>query len=86
MSDNDNIHFNASNKCYYCCKDFNQTNFDIINENNTITELNTFKYPKVRDDDHLSGKYIGASHYNCKINDRSLKYFFIPLYFHNGSR
>ena len=87
MSDNDNTNFNASNKCYYCCKDFNTTNFDIINDDNTITELDTSKClnPKVRDHDHLSDKYRGASHYNCNINDRSLKDFFIPLYFHNGS-
>ena len=37
----------------------------------------------VRDHCHITGKFIGASHYECNIN-RNYKNFKIPVFFHNG--
>ena len=39
---------------------------------------------KVRDHDHLNGKYRGAAHSKCNLKAR--KNNFIPVYFHNGSK
>jgi len=37
---------------------------------------------KVRDHDHLTGKFRGAAHYNCNIN-YNFKNYKIPIFFHN---
>ena len=40
---------------------------------------------KVRDHDHLTGKYRGAAHSICNINCEQKSSSFIPIFFHNVS-
>ena len=40
---------------------------------------------KVRDHDHLTGKYRGAAHNICNINCKQRSSSFVPLFFHNFS-
>ena len=40
---------------------------------------------KVRDHDHLTGKYRGAAHNICNINCKQRSSSFIPIFFHNFS-
>ena len=40
---------------------------------------------KVRDHDHLTGKYRGAAHNICNINCKQKSSSFIPIFFHNFS-
>ena len=40
---------------------------------------------KVRDHDHLTGKYRGAAHYICNINCKQRSSSFVPIFFHNFS-
>lgn len=39
---------------------------------------------KVRDHDHITGKYLGAAHNECNLNRRETKY--IPIFAHNFSK
>ena len=47
-----------------------------------ICDKPLLKY-KVDDHCHITGKYIGAAHYDCNIN-RNYKNYNIPVFFHNG--
>ena len=40
---------------------------------------------KVRDHDHLTGKYRGAAHNKCNLNCKKKSSSFVPLFFHNFS-
>ena len=40
---------------------------------------------KVRDHDHLTGKYRGAAHNICNINCKQMSSSFVPIVFHNFS-
>ena len=40
---------------------------------------------KVRDHDHLTGKYSGAAHNICNINVKQKSSSFVPIFFHNFS-
>ena len=40
---------------------------------------------KVRDHDHLTGKYRGAAHNICNINCKQSSSSFVPIFFHNFS-
>ena len=40
--------------------------------------------PKVRDHDHLTGKYLGPAHQSCNLNKRREKPF-LSIFFHNFS-
>ena len=40
---------------------------------------------KVRDHDHLTGKYRGAAHNRCNLNCEKKASSFIPIFFHNFS-
>ena len=40
---------------------------------------------KVRDHDHLTGKYRGAAHDICNINCKQKSSSFVPIFFHNFS-
>ena len=40
---------------------------------------------KVRDHDHLIGKYRGAAHSKCNINVKYKESSFVPKFFHNFS-
>lgn len=44
---------------------------------------NTLARDKVRDHDHLTGKYHGAAHNGCKLDFKVPK--FVPIVFHNLS-
>ena len=44
-----------------------------------------FTEDKVRDHDHLRGKYRGAAHNTCNINCKQRSSSFIPIFFHNFS-
>ena len=44
-----------------------------------------FTKDKVRDHDHLTGKYRGAAHNICNINVKQKSSSFVPLFFHNFS-
>ena len=40
---------------------------------------------KVRDHDHLTGKYRGAAHNKCNLNCKKKSSSFVPIFFHNFS-
>ena len=42
-------------------------------------------HEKVRDHDHLTGKYRGAAHSKCTINVKQKQSSFVPIFFHNFS-
>ena len=44
-----------------------------------------FTEGKVRDHDHLTGKYRGAAHNICNINCKQRSSSFVPIFFHNFS-
>ena len=52
---------------------------DCVYCNNALTQCQD----KVRDHDHLNGKYRGASHNSCNINAKQCN--FVPVFFHNLS-
>ena len=96
MTEEDEKHFNETDICWLCegeiisrapyscnsdfcfdrcgrCKDHE--------EDERIRE----EYEKVRDHDHLTGKYRGPAHNKCNLNCRKEKQMFVPVYFHNFS-
>ena len=40
---------------------------------------------KVRDHDHLTGKYRGSAHNKCNLIAKQNQSSFVPIYFHNFS-
>ena len=46
---------------------------------------NPLEGEKVRDHDHLTGKYRGAAHNICNINCKQRSSSFVPIFFHNFS-
>ena len=44
-----------------------------------------FTEGKIRDRDHLTGKYRGAAHNICNINCKQRSSSFVPIFFHNFS-
>ena len=46
---------------------------------------NPLEGEKVRDHDHLTGKYRGAAHNICNINCKQKSSSFVPIFFHNFS-
>jgi len=79
MTKNDWDNYNDSSKCYYCKKDLLYYVKEFENDEYVL------KNDKVRDHDHLNGKYRGAAHNSCNLNANKYKYNFVPLYFYNGS-
>ena len=47
--------------------------------------LNNTECTKVRDHDHLTGKYRGAAHNICNIQSQQRSSSFVPIFFHNFS-
>ena len=77
--------FLNSDVCWLCDKKFkmceNETNrVECINNcpNNAVCK-------KVRDHDHLTGKFRGAAHGVCNLNVQQQKSNFVPVLFHNFS-
>ena len=66
MTKDDNNDFNNATCCFLCNEPFNE---------------NDKKLLKVRDHDHMTGKYRGAAHCKCNINFFSNRY--LPIVFHN---
>ena len=52
---------------------------------NPLGDTQSASGEKVRDHDHLTGKYIGAAHNKCNINCKQKSSSFIPIFFHNFS-
>ena len=50
-----------------------------------FTEGTEGAWRKVRDHDHLTGKYRGAVHNRCNINCKQKSSSFVPIFFHNFS-
>jgi hypothetical protein len=65
MTDEDNNDFDNAMICHICDEEFDNSN----------------KRCKVRDHDHLTGRYRGAAHACCNINYFSNRY--LPVIFHN---
>ena len=61
--------FQLAEECWLCEQPFTEG-----------TELR-----KVRDHDHLTGKYRGAAHNICNINCKQRSSSFVPIFFHNFS-
>ncbi len=75
LNDDELFKYNNSTKCHFCNKEFNN--------NGGETSMSKANYIKVRDHDHITGKFRGAAHQSCNLKVKtSLK---IPIFFHNGS-
>ena len=59
--------YKKANECYICHKPFAEANF---------------KYKKVVDHDHVSGKILGAAHSLCNLQRQAP--FRTPIFFHNA--
>lgn len=71
MTEKDKIDYENAEECHICGEEFN------ISQKRNIID-------KVRDHDHLTGKYRGPAHFDCnlkwRINPEKIK---IPVFFHN---
>ena len=50
-----------------------------------IVNKNNCECKKVRDHDHLTGKFRGAAHNVCNLKAQQMKSNFVPIFFHNFS-
>ena len=67
MTEDQLIQYKETNKCFICNNEFNDLDINL---------------KKVRDHDHISGDYRGASHNLCNLKYTKLNYT-IPIIFHN---
>ena len=74
MTEQDRQDFEKANECYVCGHPFRDPNAP-------VNPRNTFNAKKVRDHDHMTGKYRGAAHQTCNLRLR--KTYKIPVIFHN---
>ena len=51
----------------------------------TLGDTEGASHDKVRDHDHLTGKYRGAAHNRCNLNCKQKSSSFVPIFFHNFS-
>ena len=72
----DKSYHEQSEICYIC-----NNNRGIKGKKDTPFSTNN---PKVRDHDHLTGKYLGPAHQSCNLNKRREKPF-LSIFFHNFS-
>ena len=63
--------FQLAEECWFC--------------ENPLDMQSTSGDTKVRDHDHLTGKYRGAAHNICNINCKQKSSSFVPIFFHNFS-
>ena len=71
--------FQLAEECWLCEEPFGSSvDFSKSRENSLGGE-------KVRDHDHLTGKYRGAAHNICNINCKQRSSSFVPIFFHNFS-
>ena len=84
MSEKDENDFKNSDVCWLCDKKFlecqNKNNREMCLQNCKNTECK-----KVRDHDHLTGKFRGAAHKNCNLQTKQDKSNFVPILMHNFS-
>ena len=52
---------------------------------NPLGDAEGASHDKVRDHDHLTGKYRGAAHNKCNLNCKKKSSSFVPIFFHNFS-
>ena len=79
MTHEDEIDFDQAVICYICGKPF-----DDATQEGQVTDgilQGRFNARKVREHDHISGKYRGAAHQTCNLRLR--KTYKIPVVFHN---
>ena len=69
INQEEEVQFQLAEECWLCEQPFTES-----------TELR-----KVRDHDHLTGKYRGAAHNICNINCKQRSSSFVPIFFHNFS-
>lgn len=75
LTNKEKYSFENSKKCYICENEFNE-----FSDSPEYLRKNDIK---VRDHDHITGKYRGAAHQSCNLN---LKFpNGIPILFHNLS-
>ena len=71
--------FQLAEECWLCEEPFGSSvDFSKSRENSLDGE-------KVRDHDHLTGKYRRAAHNICNINCKQRSSSFVPIFFHNFS-
>ena len=78
ISNEEEIDFQNSKECWLCDKKFLECEFQKCECENDKCECK-----KVRDHDHLTGKYRGAAHKNCNLQAKQQKSNFVPVLFHN---
>ena len=76
FQEKDKVYHEQSEICYIC-----NNNRGIKGKKDTPFSSNN---PKVRDHDHLTGKYLGPAHQSCNLNKRREKPF-LSIFFHNFS-
>ena len=69
MSQEEEVQFEQAEECWLCEQPFTED-----------TALH-----KVRDHEHLTGKYRGAAHNICNINVKQKSSSFVPIFFHDFS-
>ena len=52
---------------------------------NPLGDTECASHDKIRDHDHLTGKYRGAAHNRCNLNCKKKTSSFVPIFFHNFS-
>ena len=75
MSQEEEVQFEQAEECWLCEQPFTE---------DTALQAELLRY-KVRDHDHLTGKYRGAAHNICYINCKQRSSSFVPIFFHNFS-
>ena len=80
MNHDDELDFDQAVTCYVCGKPFGDS-AQRLGEGATGIIQGTFNPKKVRDHDHITGKYRGAAHQTCNLRLR--KTYKIPVIFHN---
>ena len=83
LNNKENKSYEKQKVCYICKKEFNTNNKIIIKIINKENKKNAFKYQKVRDHCHYTGKFRGVAHSICNVRYKTPKE--IPVVFHSGS-
>ena len=71
--------FKLAEECWLCEEPFGSSVDFSKSRENPLDDT------KVRDHDHLTGKYRGAAHNICNINCKQRSSSFVPIFFHNFS-
>ena len=71
--------FQLAEECWLCEEPFGSSVDFSKSRENPLDDT------KVRDHDHLTGKYRGAAHNICNINCKQKSSSFVPIFFHNFS-